>query len=210
MKDRGMSFVLFLALLVPVSVRAQADVPDSGANLEALHNELRSFKADLVEAVDAQDVDQMISLLTEDIVVTWQNSEVVRGHQGVREFFERAQSASERTFLGYTVPPTPDDLTILYDNRTGISFGSNTGQYMVAGKQFEMTNRWTATVVKQGGRWLLASYHVSSNLLDNPVLNATKTVMLWGIGIAFVAGLALALIGIRLFPRKGTRATPSS
>lgn len=210
MKNRRMSFALVVALLLPVSLGAQTEPPDSETDLEAIHNELRALKAGLVEAVNEQDIDKMLSFLAEDVVATWQNSEVFRGHEGVREFFGRVQEASKKTFLGYAVPPTPDDLTILYDNRTGISFGSSTGRYKVAGMQFEMENRWSATLVKQGGRWLVASYHVSTNLLDNPVLNAAKSTMIWGIGIAFLAGLVVSLLVVKLLARKKAHGTKST
>jgi hypothetical protein len=39
------------------------------------------------------------------------------------------------------------------------------------GEQFDLHSRWTATAVRQDGRWLVASFHVSTNMFDNGVSN---------------------------------------
>jgi hypothetical protein len=57
-----------------------------------------------------------------------------------------------------------------------------------------MTSRWTATLVKENGHWLLASYHVSANLLDNPLINAAKSGLYLAAGVALAAGLVLGLL----------------
>ena len=109
----------------------------------------------------------------------------------MRAFFERM---GRQSFAGYKVPPTPDDLTMLYNGGTsGVSFGRSVGQFNVLGSSLEFENRWTATTVKQDGRWLLTSYHVSWNALDNPLLNGA-TLNLYIVGaIALVVGAALGV-----------------
>jgi hypothetical protein len=130
-----------------------------------------------------------------NVVVTWQNSEVCRGADGLREFFNRM---GKETFRGYKVPPTPDALTQLYGGDTGVVFGHVVGQYTLLGKELEFDSRWTATLVKENGRWLLASYHVSLNALDNPLINSAKKSLLWVAVGAGVIGLILGwLIGRR-------------
>ena len=49
------------------------------------------------------------------------------------------------------------------------------------------------------GRWLLASYHISLNALDNPILDMAKRSLLWvGLG-AGAAGLLLGVLIARRF-----------
>jgi ketosteroid isomerase-like protein len=98
-----------------------------------------------------------------NVVVTWQNAEVCRGVQGLRDFFDKM---AKDTFRGYKVPPTPDDLTVLYGGDTGVSYGHVVAEYNLFGKKLEFKSRWTATLVKENGRWLLASYHISLNARD--------------------------------------------
>jgi ketosteroid isomerase-like protein len=169
------------------------------SNEDPAHKELRALRDELVDAVSKGDIDRILSQLDPNVVVTWQNAEVCRGRQGVRDFFQRM---GKQSFRGYKVPPTPDDLTILYNGDTGVSFGSSVGRFNVLGKEFEFRNRWTATLVKQNGHWLVASYHVSWNALDNPLLAGAKAGLYWVGGIALIVGLAVGLIVGRSHPRQ--------
>lgn len=179
------AFILTLTLAAPAA--AQPEDP--------AHAELRALREQLLGAITAQDIERVLPALHPDVVITWQNGEVNRGRDGVRAFFERM---GRQSFGGYKVPPTPDDLTILYNGgNTGVSFGRSVGQFNVLGASFEFENRWTATLVKQDGRWLLASYHVSWNALDNPLLNAaTRNLYVVG-AVALVVGAALGALVMR-------------
>ena len=109
----------------------------------------------------------------------------------MKDFFNRM---AKDTFKAYKVPPTPDELTILHGGDAGISFGHVVAEYKLLGKDLEFKSRYTATLVKENGRWLLASYHVSLNALENPLMSTAKKSLLWtGIG-AGVVGLILGLL----------------
>jgi ketosteroid isomerase-like protein len=182
------SLVLAAAVSSPVILSAQT----AGMSPEdPVHNELRALHAQIVEAISAGDIDRILSHVHPNVVVTWQNLEVCRGHQGVREFFNRM---GKDAFRGYKVPPTPDELTILYGGDTGISFGRSVGQYKLLGKEYELVNRWTATLVKENGRWLLASYHVSNNTLDNPLVSVAKRALYWVAGVALLIGVGFGML----------------
>ncbi len=185
--SRAAAFACILTLSLTVPAFAQAEDP--------AHAELRALRQELLAAITAQDIEKVLPALHPDVVVTWQNGEVNRGREGVRTFFERM---GRQSFGGYKVPPTPDDLTLLYNGGTsGVSFGRSVGQFNVLGASFEFENRWTATMVKQDGRWLLTSYHVSWNALDNPLLNAaTRNLYVVG-AIALVVGAALGAFVMR-------------
>jgi ketosteroid isomerase-like protein len=185
--------VLALGCSLLVSVVAAQNAPE-----DPVHSELRALRVELVDAVSKGDIDSVLNHLSPDVVVTWQNAEVCRGRQGVRDFFQRM---GKQSFKGYKVPPTPDDLTIMYNGDTGLSFGSSVGRFNVLGKEFDFHNRWTATVVKENGRWLVASYHVSWNALDNPLLAGAEAGIYWAGGIALVIGLAVGLLVGRRHPR---------
>ena len=183
---RFLASVLFLGLM-RVAVPAAED---------AAHNELRALRTEVIDAITKGDIDAVLSRVHPNVVVTWQNNEVCRGAKGLREFYTRM---GKDAFKGYKVPPTPDDLTILHGPNAGISFGNVVGQYSLFGKNLEFESRWTATLVKENGRWLLASYHVSLNALDNPLINSAKKSLLWvGVG----AGVAGLLVGVLIGKRK--------
>ncbi len=187
------------------SAMAQGEKSAAPADKGAVHNELRALAKGLTDAVLKGDVEKQLTYATKDVVVTWQNGDVVRGHQGLKDFVQKNQGAASKVFKGYKVPPTPTELTILYGDNTGISYGTSVAQYNVLGKEIELENHWSATVVKEDGRWLIASYHVSANILDNPLLSGAKTVGYAAAAIALVVGLAL---GWLVFRKRGP-STPS-
>ena len=82
-----------------------------------------------------------------------------------------------------------------------LSFGNSVDHYEFPdGTQFDTNTRWSATLVKEGDQWLIASLHVSENLFDNPVLDMTKraatlTAVVTGIGGVVVGVLCMVVIG---------------
>lgn len=165
------------------------------------HPEDRSALAQLrlrvIDAIDRGDIEGIVDCLHPNVVVTWQDGQVCRGRDEVRRFYRR-MSAGKKTFQGYKIPPTPDELTILYAGATtGVVYGYNVGQFFLLGREVEMHNRWTATVVKEDGEWLIAAYHVSMNILDNPLLNGVKKTALIGAGAALLLGFIGGRAGSR-------------
>jgi ketosteroid isomerase-like protein len=163
------------------------------------HNELRALRTRILDAITKGDFDAVLQNVHTNVVVTWQNNEVCRGHAGLREFFDRT---GKGTFKGYKVPPTPDELTLFHGPNNGVSFGETVASYHVLGKEFEFKSRWTATLVKQDDRWLLASYHLSINVLDNALLRAARDGLLLAAGAALIGGL---IVGVFLGKRRAAK-----
>jgi len=180
---------LMVSLLFLWSVAAAAEDP--------VHEELRGLRTRIIDAITKGDIDTVLQHVHPDVVVTWQNSEVCRGRQGLKDFFERM---GRKSFKGYKIPPTPDELTIMHGADTGVSFGKTVAGYDLLGSHYEIESRWTATLVKENGQWLLAAYHISMNTLDNPLLSAAKK------GI-YVAGAMALVIGIFIGRILGKRKT---
>ncbi len=194
------STAFFLALLLlsfPCRSAAQTAPAEDPA-----HHELRILRTNVIDAITRGDFDKTLAFVHTNVVVTWQNAEVCRGHNGLRTFFERL---GKNAFKGYRVPPMPDELTILYnDGRTGVSFGQTVARYTLFGHDYDFTNRWTATLVKENGQWLLAAYHVSNNVLNNPLMNAAKGGLLWAGGLALAVGLVAGIVVGRSRSRQAT------
>lgn len=193
--DRIMrNFVNLLFLLGALATTQAAEDP--------AHEELRTLRTQLLDAVVKGDIDRVTQHVHPNVVVTWQNSEVCRGRQGLKDFFIEQGKDS---FKGYKLPPTPDELTIFHGGNTGVSFGQTIAEYKLLGKSYELKSRWTATLVKENGVWLLAAYHLSMNVLDNPILGAAKNALYVGIGAALVGGILLG----RFLTRKSNRQPPA-
>ncbi|MBW4643205.1 MAG: nuclear transport factor 2 family protein [Goleter apudmare HA4340-LM2] len=61
------------------------------------------------------------------------------------------------------------------------------------GKAADMAMRWTVVLQKSPDKWTIQSLHFSSNLLDNPVLNAAQGLVR---NVAIAAGLGGFLLGV--------------
>jgi ketosteroid isomerase-like protein len=184
MKKR-IAALMFLPL-VALSASSQALPPKD----EAVHSELRALRDGLIDAMNKGDIDRELAFMHPNVVVTWHNAEVSRGRDGVRAYLARMLSGPNKVVASYSATVDVDELTILYGGSTGISFGSAIEHFKLNdGRILDLPARWTATVVKDGDKWLIASLHASDNLFDNPVLATAKRTAYWAGGVALVVGL---------------------
>jgi ketosteroid isomerase-like protein len=188
------------------SLHAQEKIQGAATSqsAERMHEELRVLRDGLVKATNESNIDALLTHLHPDVVVTWQNAEVSRGHAGVREYLLRMTSGPARVVRSFRTTPTVDELTILYGGDTvGVAFGSSRDRFeLTSGMDFELNGRWSATLVKEGGRWLVANFHASTNLFDNAVLTMTKRITVWsGVG-GLLIGAIVAIGGVVLLRRR--------
>ncbi|TAE61937.1 MAG: DUF4440 domain-containing protein [Nostocales cyanobacterium] len=74
------------------------------------------------------------------------------------------------------------------------------------GKSADMDVRWTAVLQKLQDKWVIQSLHFSSNLLNNPVLNAAQQLgKMVAIGAGLVGFIVGALLMLVLRSRSRTR-----
>jgi uncharacterized protein (TIGR02246 family) len=196
MKRTGTLLLLALATLTLGPVRAQEGKPPPE---HPAHKELRALRQELVEAVNKNDIDALLTHLDKDVVVTWLDGRVSRGHEGVREYIEKMTKGENRKVNSYKTEAEADELTHLY-GETGVVTGVVTGHskdafVLTDGHDFVVNTRWTATLVKKDGdKWKVAGFHASTGMFDNPVLDiAVRRTALWTGGIAAGAGLVVGL-----------------
>ena len=193
MKTSIAALMLLCAAAVPVS--SQAPPPAVESADEAVHNELRDFRDGLLDAMNKGDIERQLTYLHHNVVVTWHNAEVSRGREGVRDYLNRMLTAPDKVVASYKADVEVDELTILYGGDTGISFGSAVEHFeMTSGSTFDLPARWSATLVKEGDRWLVANLHASDNLFDNPLLNMTRRWIWWAGGLGLLVGLVIGLV----------------
>lgn len=141
------------------------------------------------------DTERELTYFHPNTVITWHNAEVSRGRDGVRQYLNRMMEGADKPVKSFKADVTVDELTILYGGDTGIAFGSAVEHFeMTSGRTFDLPARWSATLVKDGDTWLIASLHVSDNLFDNPLLSLARRMMWWAGGIALLVGLVLGLV----------------
>jgi len=180
--------------LAPAAARQAKDAPEDPA-----HAELRKLRDDMVDAINKDDRGKLIAHLHKNIVVTFMDGDTVRGHDGVQKYFDDKLKGNPPVVQSYSVHPEVDELSIIYGGDTAIAFGSSHDFFKLSrGLEFPVDNRWTATLVKEDGKWLLAAFHASTGLFDNPLLTMTKRFAYGAGGVAAIIGLLVGwLIGRR-------------
>jgi ketosteroid isomerase-like protein len=170
------------------------------------HQELREFRKQVVDAINKHDVDRLLTYLTDDVIVTWQNGEVSRTPAGVRAYYDKMMLGDNPVVAEMTTDPVPTDLTRLFGD-TGVSQGSSDDRFVLTdGREFTVHTMWTATLARSNGAWKIAAFHASANMFDNPILwIAVRRTAIWtGIG----AGLIGLLIGAMLVYALRKKAPP--
>ncbi|MBI3823091.1 MAG: nuclear transport factor 2 family protein [Planctomycetes bacterium] len=162
------------------------------------HDELRKLKAELVDAFNKKDIDALLKHVHPDAVVTWQNGEVTRGPDGVRKYYDRVLGGDKSYLTKVKADPEVTDFSVLIGDlpTTAVAYGKLRDVYTLReGGEINMDSLFSVTAVKQAdGRWLIVSFHGSTNVFDNSVLNyAVKKTMWWtggGVGaVALLLGL---------------------
>jgi ketosteroid isomerase-like protein len=198
-----MSFSMLGAGLLALTIGAGAV---SQPVEDPAHGELRALRDGLLEAVNKKDVDALLRLLHPDVVVTWQNAEVSRKPAGVRAYLARMLEGPDRIVDDFTTSVAVDELTILHGGDTGISFGTSRDRFKLrSGQSFDLDSRWSATVVRHEGRWVVASFHASVNLFDNPLLVAAQRMAIGAGAGALILGLVIGYVVARRRARRAAR-----
>jgi ketosteroid isomerase-like protein len=172
-----------------------AAAPGTAAREDPAHDELRALRDGLLDALNSGDIEKEISYLHPNVVVTWHDATVSRGRDGVRDYLNRMLTGPDRVVAKYGADVDVDELTILYGGDTGISFGSAVEHFeMKSGRKIDLPARWSATLVKEDGQWLIASLHCSDDLFDNPLLSAAKKLGYGAAGGGLLVGLVLGIL----------------
>jgi ketosteroid isomerase-like protein len=163
---------------------------------DPVHNELRALRDELLQGFEKKDIDKMVSHFTDDVVITVQNAETLRGHEEVRAFHERMSGGDKPRVELLNSDFEVDDLSIIHGGDTAIAFGKMDDHFQLrAGMAFDLHSRWTATLVKQAEQWKLATFHISTNMFDNGVSRQqTKWASVKTGGVALAVGILCGVI----------------
>jgi uncharacterized protein (TIGR02246 family) len=187
-------------LLAPLSY-AQENEP---AKEDAAHEELRELRRGLVAAVGNNDLDGILNHLHKDVVLTWLNGEQSRGHEQVSEYYNRMMKGEKRIVQSFSVEDVEaKELTLLYGDDTGVAYGTAKSHFVLTdGRDVIIEGPWTATMVKEDGKWVISAFHSSVNMFDNPILGMATGWIAKAAAIAGVIGLLLG-VGVVLVLKRG-------
>jgi ketosteroid isomerase-like protein len=194
-------WLLISACTAVNSLSAQTKQPPAE---DPVHDELRAVRDGVVDAFNKRDIDRLLGYMHPNVVITWQNAEVSRGRDGARAYYQRMLLDKDSVVESLTVNLKVDELASIYGGNTAVAFGSLGDQYKLRdGMEFNLNSRWSATLVKEGGRWLIVSAHGSANVFENSVMALVlKKVMFWFGGGGLTVGLLVGIVGTLLVKRR--------
>jgi ketosteroid isomerase-like protein len=205
-------FLLGLGSLLALSAAsAQAQEPSTqdtetpaAVDTKAIDAELDKFRDELFHAFNTGDYPAMLEKYChKDIIATWQDGTTSEGHAGVIAEFDKLKQFIDKM----TVDATTDKRLILNDGDLVISSGDMKDHYVLGrGPSVNLNSRWSATLVKDNDRWLLASFSASTNAFDNEVVSLYLTSQKYI--VSAVAGLVGLFVGV-ILTRIVTRRKPA-
>lgn len=208
---RGLCVV---TLLVSASAFAQGDsappTADAAAAMPAdpfqqpaaddpVHDELRALQAAMEDALNTGNLDALLEHVDDTVVFTAMNAEAGYGKEGIREYFDRMMKGPKKVVENIKVDFVPDQLAVFYGPDVALSAGRADSHYeLTSGMKFDVAARYTVSMARRGGRWLVTSAHYSTNMFKNPVLDAQRKVLITaGAAATVIVGLIAFFLGRR-------------
>jgi ketosteroid isomerase-like protein len=174
-----------------------ADAPsDSTPNAaqEEIHEQLRALRERMFSAYKERDMDALLTDVASDVVITWQNADRNRGHDEFRQFYDRMMNGENGVVKDISSTFEVDDLSLLYGSNTAVACGTLSDEFTLNdGSHFSLNSKWTSTIVRQDEQWKVASFHVSANIFDNPILDVATG---WLLKASLGGGLLGLVIGL--------------
>jgi hypothetical protein len=189
-------------LLFSLQVQAATTPPldPSGGRVDD-RQQLRVLLDGMEAGINKMDIEALLKLAQPEVVITWQNAEISRGHEQVRAYYERmikgaggmpiVRKLSTKASLGGPA--------VFYGD-TAVAYGTTVDRFdLTEGLDFTLNANWSTTVIKTSdGQWKVASLHFSTNLFDNTLLGAAKRFAWYAAGGAFLLGVFLTWLLTRL------------
>jgi hypothetical protein len=197
--------VLLILVLGTTAAHAQ------GGGDAADHEALRKLKDDVVGAINARNLGAMDQLLHKPFLATGITQESFNEAGAMKSWFEGLFNRPLLRLSRIQIAAEADELAQIYTGTIAVARGSTKERYELAdGRGFDLAGRWTATAIKENGRWTVLSIHDGTNLLDNPVINAVErnTLTFGAIGGA-IGVLVGGLLGFFLGRRRRAPAQAS-
>jgi uncharacterized protein (TIGR02246 family) len=185
-----------LALLLMVSA---ASAQDPAAMPAEDHDGLRALAATMEEALNKRDLDTLLANVDDNVAFTAMNAETGYGKQHIGDYFDRMLNGPNKIVQDIKVDFVPDKLSVFYGPDVAVSAGNAASHYeLTNGLKFDIDARWTATLVRKDGRWLVGAFHYSANVFRNPIMEKQRRFLVMaGGGVAILLGVIGFIVGRR-------------
>lgn len=186
------SAVLGFVVLAVAPQSATASQPED--TVDPVRAELLALRDAVIQAYESRDIDGVLSHVHPDVIATWQNGFRARGRDEVKQFFHDMMTGESRIVRDVTSTLSVDGTATLHGDDTAVACGGLTDDFdLASGTTLHLESKWTATLVRVDGQWMIGSFHVSANIFDNAVLTAVRS---WTTILTIAVGVAGVLVGL--------------
>jgi ketosteroid isomerase-like protein len=193
----------FRAVLLVLLLGASAAMAQRATDA-ADHQALRVLKDDVVKAVNDRNLASIDALLHKPFFGTVLTQESFNDAGALRKWFEGLFTRPVLRLTSIKMSAEADELAQIHEGTFAVARGSTNERYELGdGRGFDIKGRWTATAIKQDGRWRILAIHAGTNFLDNPVINAIERHSLnFALGVGVVGAIIGGLLGFLVARRR--------
>ena len=161
----------------------------SQASEEAIHDQLRQFRTEIESVVAKGNWEELRPFLSSRVVVVWLDGTQSHGTDQVLEYLQSKTQGESAIVDRFTLTTEVAEVSDLYGQTTAIAFGAAYSSFVLRGRELTVKGPWSATMIKEGDVWKLASLTASVGAFDNPLL-------VWARRMLWIVGVAVSLVGL--------------
>lgn len=159
------------------------------------HAALRNLLSDVAMAMNERDVPKLVNSLASEFSVTTVDQKTLSSAKQLEDYFEKTFNSPNSLVTDLKISPEADVLTKFMGESSGYCYGDSLESYtMRDGRKVEMKSRWTASLVKENGRWKIAAVHAGVNFLDNPLVHKLGSAVTRSAAVGFAGGAVVVLL----------------
>lgn len=193
--------VAFFFALPIVAFAADADprADDRKALLEVF--------AEVVNAINEQNVDRMVAQMDDDATVVWLNAEASRGKEAIKAYYRRMVGTGPDTILKKYTTKAELGAPARFFGDIAVADGTTKDEFFPHKRDpFALDSNWSVTCAKLDGKWKVVHLHLSANVFNNNLLAETERMIWYAAAGGALAGLVLMFV-IGRFSRPSSRAS---
>jgi len=182
--------MVLVALTLPL-MASNVIAQDSRANDRAQLLEL----LDSVElALNEQRFDAITPLLDENVVAVFLDGEVARTPVEVTAYIDKFLGSDSAILKGFNTTADIGDSARFFGD-IAIADGTSNDVFDLAdGSQLNINSLWSVTLDKSSGNWKIVQLHFSTNVFDNPIVEAANDRLMMIVAIAAIVALIVGLL----------------
>lgn len=170
---------------------------------EADHKALQVLGEKTAQMLNEQNFKEMNSCFTKKFVFIPIDQSVITSVDEFKKYYQKIKTDNNYGVIGMRITPSYDIPTVFTGSDTGYCYGIADNTFVLkGGKSVHVKSRWSATFVKEDGKWKIAMVQSGVDMLDNPMLSAVKGVAELQMKIAGIVIIMLIFLTIYLQVRR--------